>query len=147
MRGRILGFPALLSIAALLSACETSQDPADGGFFSGVEGISGGGYQDRVDERETAVAAAEAQNVALSREQAKVTAEIDQLRSELAKLKFAILQQKTSLGPLDAPTAARVDATLNANPGGNTSSARLASLRKAVADARALSADLARLSG
>lgn len=137
----------LLATAALLSACETTGDPADGGFFAGVSGISGGGYQDRVDERESAVAAAETQNTALTREQATVAAEIERLRAELAKLKFTILQQKTNLGPLDAATTSRINATLNASPSGGTNTARLAALRKAVADARALSEDLAQLSG
>ncbi|MFQ5622797.1 MAG: hypothetical protein ACE5FS_05305 [Paracoccaceae bacterium] len=144
----------LAALSALTSACKTTGDPAEGGFFSGVAGVAGGGYQARVDEREQAVAAAQAENAALRQEQAGVAAdtaavraEIEKLRRELAKLKFTILQQKTKLGTVDDATGARIDAILNAKPGGSTDVAKLAALRKTVADARALSAELAGLSG
>lgn len=44
--------PLSLGIAALLAGCQTSSDPADGGFFNGVAGVSSGTYQGRVDALE-----------------------------------------------------------------------------------------------
>ena len=35
-----------------LAGCATSADPHEGGFVSGVVGLAGGGYQQRVAERE-----------------------------------------------------------------------------------------------
>ncbi len=139
---------ALLCTVALgLSACVSSEDPAEGGFFNGVSGITSGRYDERVAEREASVAEAEARNAALAQEQAQLASQIKSAENELAKLRFRILQQKTALGPTDPRTEARVNAVLNSKPTGRTDAERLAALQKTIADAKALSADLARLSG
>ncbi|MEX0319332.1 MAG: hypothetical protein AB3N21_15340 [Ruegeria sp.] len=132
---RLIALPCLL-----LAACETTTDPAEGGFFSGVFGITTGAYDERIETAEADVAAAEARNEALA-------AQIRSSESELAQLKLKILQQRDSIGGGDAATAARIDQVLNSNPTGSTPEARLAALQRSIADARALSADLARLSG
>lgn len=131
---------AVIPCLLLVAACETSTDPADGGFLSGVSGISSGAYDDRVQTAEADVAAAQTRNDALA-------AQIRASESELGQLKLKILQQRDSIGGGDAATAARIDTVLNANPGGATAEERLAALQRSIADARALSADLARLSG
>ena len=93
------------------------------------------------------VAEAEARNEALSAEQARLSAQISSARSELAKLKLRILNQRNAAGSVDAQTDARVQSVLNAQPTGRTQSEQLAALQKTIADAKALSADLAKLSG
>lgn len=124
----------------LAAACQTTTDPADGGFFAGVSGIASGSYDDRIDTAEADVAAAQTRNDALA-------AQIRGRESELAQLKLQILQQRDAVGTTDAATAARIDRVLNSTPTGSTQQARLAALQRSIQDARALSADLARLSG
>lgn len=135
---RMIRFAALACL--FLTACQTTTDPADGGFFAGVSGIATGAYDDRITAAEGDVAAAQARNDALA-------AQIRSSESELAKLKLKILQQRDATGGGDAATAARIDRVLNDTPGGATPEARLAALQKSISDARALSADLAQLSG
>ncbi|SEI52345.1 hypothetical protein SAMN05444007_101447 [Cribrihabitans marinus] len=135
--------PALLRLVApalLLAGCQTTSDPAEGGFFDGVSGIASGSYDARIDTAEADVAGAQARNEALA-------AQIRGSESELAQLKLQILQQRNTLGTPDAATASRIDRVLNDTPGGATPDARLAALQRSISEARALSADLARLSG
>lgn len=140
-----------------LAACEVSQDPADGGFLSGIVGVAGGGYQGRVDEQETALANEQAQANALAAQEAQVAAtnasiatQITQLRSELTALRIKISQQMADLQSagvaVNGATQTRVRAVVNNSPSGRTDAERLAALSAAIADARALSADLSRLS-
>lgn len=137
----------VLGSALLASACVTSDDPAEGGFFDGVDGLASGGYDARIDEREQAVEASASRNADLKAQQQALQAQIRVSESELTKLKFTILQQKNAIVNVDAQTKARVDAVLNANPTGSTAHAKLAALQKTISDAKALSADLARLAG
>lgn len=148
----------LLSASFLaLSACEVSQDPADGGFLSGIVGVAGGGYQGRVNDQEAALANEQAQADALAAQQAQVaatnasiSAEINQLRSQLTALRVKISQQMADLQAagvaVNGATQSRVRAVVNNTPSGRTDAQRLAALRTAIADARALSADLSQLS-
>ncbi|MEX0349254.1 MAG: hypothetical protein AB3N15_07480 [Paracoccaceae bacterium] len=131
----------LLSLSLLVMAgCQTTTDPAEGGFFNGVSGIATGAYDDRIDAAEADVASAQARNDALA-------AQIRGSESELAQLKLKILQQRDAIGGMDTGTARRIDQVLNSNPTGATDTEKLAALQRSIADAKALSADLARLSG
>lgn len=123
-----------------LSACQTTTDPAEGGFFSGVSGIATGAYDERIASAEGDVAAAQARNDALA-------AQLRSSESELAQLKLKILQQRGAIGGGDAATATRIDRVLNDTPQGATPDAKLAALQRSISEARALSADLAKLSG
>lgn len=122
----------------LLTACQTTTDPAEGGFFSGVSGIATGAYDDRIAAAEGDVAAAQIRNDALA-------AQIRGSESELAQLKLRILQQRDALGAVDPATSGRIDRVLNSNPSGATPDAKLAALQRSIAEARALSSDLAKL--
>lgn len=122
----------------LLAACQTTTDPAEGGFLSGVSGIATGAYDDRVASAESDVAAAQSRNEQLS-------AQIRASESELAQLKLRILEQRDALEGEDAETAARIDRVLNDSPVGATQDAKLAALQRSIAEARALSSDLAKL--
>ena len=130
----------ILMSCAGLAACTTSTDPADGGFFNGVSGIATGTYQDQIDADEAQVAASQARN-------ANLAAQIRASESELARLKVAIVNQRNALGSTDAATSNRINAVLVSQPTGSTDAARLAALQKSIADARALSQDLAKLAG
>lgn len=129
-------FPACLGLAG----CMTSSDPADGGFFNGVSGIASGSYQAQIDSDEAQVEASRARN-------AELAAQIRGAESELARLKVTIVNQRNALGTTDAATANRINRVLVSQPTGRTDAARLAALQRSIADARALSQDLAKLSG
>lgn len=152
MKFSIIG-PTLL----LVAGCATSDDPAAGGFFNGVSGLSSGTYQDRVDERQGDVETEQARAAALSTQQASVAAQsasvaeqIAALRAQLTQLRIQIANQQAQLRSagvaIPASINTRVNAVVNASPGGASDAERLANLQAAIADARALSADLARLS-
>ncbi|NOR61009.1 MAG: hypothetical protein GQ535_00750 [Rhodobacteraceae bacterium] len=148
----------LIGASALaLSACEISEDPADGGFLSGVVGVAGGGYQARIDALEAQLAADQAKANSLATEQlrlqaasASTSAQIRNLRSQFAALQAVIQGQVATLDArgvtVSSSLKAKAQTVAATTPGGSDSTARLASLRAAIADARALSADLSRLS-
>jgi len=148
----------LIGASALaLSACEISEDPADGGFLSGVVGVAGGGYQNRIDALEAQLAADQARASSLASEQLRLqaasasnSAQIRNLRSQFAALQSVIQGQLATLEArgvgVNNSLKAKAQVVAAATPSGSTDAARLASLRAAIADARALSADLSRLS-
>lgn len=148
----------LIGASALaLSACEVSEDPADGGFLSGVVGVAGGGYQARVDALEAQLSADQARANSLASEQlrlqaasASTSAQLRNLRSQFAALQAVIRSQVATLEakgtPLSGSLKAKVQTVSSASPSGGSDAARLTSLRGAIADARALSNDLSRLS-
>ncbi len=151
---------ALLMIGAsalVLSACEISQDPADGGFLSGIVGVAGGGYQARIDALEAQLAADQAQANALATKQLRLqaasagtSAQLSNLRAQFAALQAVLRDQVATLEAqgitVSSSLKAKVQTVSAAAPSGANDAARLASLRAAIADARALSADLSRLS-
>ena len=150
---RIIAASALVSLVAL-SGCVTTDDPSEGGFFEGVSGIASGSYEAGIDAQQDGVAAAEARNVALGAEQGQVAGDLVSVRAEIAalerdmtRLKFDILQKKNALGLLPPALDARVQATLSATSPTGSDSSRLAALRRSVANARALSAELTQLAG
>lgn len=145
-----------VAITALIG-CEVSEDPADGGFLSGVVGVAGGGYQSRIDALEATLAADQARANSLGAEQLRLqaasasnAAQIRNLTAQFAALKKVVNDRMALLEAsgtaVSGTMATRVRATSSASPGGRTDAERLASLRTAIADARALSADLSRLS-
>jgi hypothetical protein len=131
----------LITAAAALSllGCAENPDPSEGGFFTGVQGLSSGSYDERIESREADVASAQARNEALA-------GQISAAERELSKAKFELLRQKQQATGMDAATAARIDKVLNTTPGGNDAAA-LAELESTIKAARDLSAELARLSG
>jgi len=149
----------LLGVAAFaLVACEISEDPADGGFLSGVVGVAGGGYQSRIDQLEAQLASDQARANSLASEQlrlqaqsASISAQVSNLRAQYAALQSVIKSQLATLEAngvgVSAATNARARAVINtAAPGGRTDADRLAALRASISNARALSAELSRLS-
>lgn len=143
--------PRRLALACTLVAVSgcvaTSDDPAEGGFFNGIRGISSGSYEGRVSERQRAVATAEVRNAALSAEQSDLAARIDATKRSLAQARVMLLRQRDANPNLDSDTRVRVDAVLRAQPGGATDIEQLESLQRLLAETRALSEDLAELAG
>lgn len=135
----------LLTTTALLG-CD-SEDPADGGFFNGISGVASGTYQERVDDRQAAVDQAQDRNAALSAEQARLASQIGSARSELSRLKLQIVQQRQQAGGLSSGLNSRVETVLNTPTSGRGDAAHLASLQQTIANARALTAELSKLSG
>ncbi len=147
MKTRYLTPVAALAALPLIAGCATSTDPAEGGFFNGVAGIASGAYERQIAEQEQQVADARARNDRLAAQQSALQAQIKAAEAELARLKFKLLQQRNAISGLSPARAARIDAILNANPTGRTDAQKLAALQKTIADARALSAELAQLAG
>ena len=140
-----------------LAACEISEDPADGGFLSGVVGIAGGGYQARIDALEAQLATDQAHANALASEQLQLQAAsasnaaiIRRMRAQLAAQQAVVRDRVATLEaqgvPLSLAVKARVQNVTAAAPSGRTEAEKLASLRAAIANARALSNDLSQLS-
>ena len=142
---RPLALAALTATAFTIAGCMEGGDPAEGGFISGVSGIASGSYDARIDEREAEVAAAEARNAELARQQQSLAAQIGAAEAQLARERRTLSQLRSSTAGMDAATRARVDEVLARKPAGRTDAERLASLQRTIADARKLSAELSRL--
>jgi hypothetical protein len=97
---RLLG----AGLAAFVAGCATSADPHEGGFVSGVVGLTGGGYQRRVDEREgvhqgelDAQQRLKAQARALEQERAQVKGDLTRAQARLASQERKIAQERARL--------------------------------------------------
>ena len=128
----------------VVMACVDSSDPADGGFFNGVAGVSNGTYDARINERETALAAAQNRNAALNAEIASLQGQLDAAKAQLARERSRLRAQGASL---PTGTENKVNAALTRVPAGSTPEEQAASLRQAIADARELSEALSKMSG
>jgi hypothetical protein len=133
---------AVLATAGL-AGCAVSDDPAAGGFVSGVAGVAGGGYDARSAEREAGLATTQAEGAALE-------AELAALESEHAALKDQLIRQRADLGAAGirlTPASERAfQDAIAAEPAQADPAARAAALQRAIADGRRLSEQLAALS-
>ncbi|HEU0221354.1 MAG TPA: hypothetical protein VFR34_03960 [Paracoccaceae bacterium] len=146
---------ALLALG--LAACATTEDPAEGGFISGVRNLSEGTYERRIEEREAEVeeagsetAALEAERSEVAAETARIEAEIRAAEGELAAAKREVLRLRYSLREegreVPPELEAKVVEATTAEPEGPDPAARLEAIRKAIAGIRAISDELANLS-
>lgn len=133
---------AILLAMLPLAACETSGDPADGGFVSGIAGVAGGVYDARIDEREGALAQEQARGASLNDELTRLTGDLDALKLRIIQQRSDLRLQGVRLTPQSEQA---VQAVISNSPLQRDPNARLAALSKAVADARALSESLAEL--
>jgi len=104
-----------LALVLLVGACVTpSDDPAKGGFFSGMKNLSDGTYDRRLQQREKALQDEQDQNIRNQRQVERVAAQRDamaaqrsaaearsaSLQRELASLKAKLRQSKKETGGL-----------------------------------------------
>ncbi|TPE46579.1 hypothetical protein [Amaricoccus solimangrovi] len=134
---------SLLAVLAL-AACATSDDPAQGGFFNGIAGLVGGGYDARIDAREQAVAESEAEGAALSGELARLESEHAALRRRIAAQESGLRARGVALPP---DIAARSEAAGAIAPPDASEDDQVTALRRSIAEMRALSDELAALDG
>jgi hypothetical protein len=91
-------------LSVWLAGCATSADPHEGGFVSGVVGLAGGGYQQRVNEREgvhqgelNAQQRLKAQARALEQERAQVRGDLARAQTRLASQERRIAKERARL--------------------------------------------------
>jgi len=89
IRAAVAGL-ALLSAAA----CQSGADPRDGGFVSGVVGLSTGGYDAMVEDRQAALEGARD-------DEARLAARADALAAEQARLEAETRRAAADLAALD----------------------------------------------
>ena len=147
---------AVLGFMLVGGACD-SADPGKGGFFSGLSALSSGCYEQRIETREQAVEEREIRRDELEQDReilearsAEAEEELQSLRAEHMSLKREIVKLNSDLAArkvqLDSSTRARLQNALAAKEGGAGSDAeRIASLRGAIQDARALVEQLSSL--
>ncbi len=105
--------PLCLAAALLLGACNaTTDDPAKGGFFSGLKGLSEGTYDRRLQERERSLQDEEDANLRSQRQAQRVAAQRDAVAAQrnAAEARSAALRKelgglKARLGRAKADTA------------------------------------------
>ena len=151
---------ALIAAAVGLGACQTTEDPSQAGFFSGVGNLASGTYDQRISDREAAVARTEAQADLLARragelesERQSLEAQEFQARQRLASVNSDIATQQARLTSLRQQQAVdqsqlsqlqeRIDALqrrrneLAANPEQSASSAEeIAQLEREITELR-----------
>jgi septal ring factor EnvC (AmiA/AmiB activator) len=110
------GGVAALLLAGALTACVTSNDPHDGGFFNGIHGIASGTYQQRVDQDRQNVdelqkTGAELRQSAqdLDRQRGEAASEAHTLRMQLHDLQLQSERSRAQLAELRHNHSVRVD--------------------------------------
>ncbi len=76
---------AALAATLVLGGCKTSEDPAQGGFFSGVANLSDGTYAKRQQERQQALENEQDANQQKQRELERTNAQRDAVAAERAR--------------------------------------------------------------
>lgn len=109
-----LWMTAALAALIALPGCARTDDPAKGGFFSGIANMSDGTYERRQQERKEALENAQdinqqkqrelertnAQRDAVAKQRAQVEAQAASLEKEVAALKSKLAAAKTQRGDL-----------------------------------------------
>lgn len=95
----------LVAGSLLIAGCATSQNPADGGFFNGVSGLSQGTYQARVDSKEAELSSLQSANDQLLAAQRQQNAQAAAVSSELAQTQARYNQVSANLNRLNTRLA------------------------------------------
>jgi predicted nucleic acid-binding Zn-ribbon protein len=92
----------LLTAAAVvtLGACQSNQDPAQGGFFSGISNLSNGTYDNRIKEREEKLENAQDTNLQQTRTAERVAAQSSDVQAERQKLEARYSAMQSDLNTL-----------------------------------------------
>lgn len=98
------------AVSLVLTACQTTSDPSKGGFLSGLQGVSSGTYDQRLEQKQTQFENAQDQNVQRQREAERLASQqaaVAQQRTEAEKKLVALgteldgLQTKLARGRQD----------------------------------------------
>ena len=157
--GRTIRAALIFAPVLLVSACATNENPAEGGFISGVAGATSGSYQERVDERQENVDELARRDDELQQQKSEAELEIEKNEAEIAGLEAELglldLQIQNSLdriAGLDRALTKAEQQTVaqakqlsgtGATAGGAGTDDRLESLRQSVLNARSLADRLA----
>jgi chromosome segregation ATPase len=92
----------VLAVMTLLpaGACTINEDPAKGGFISGVAGIVGGGYETRIREDEQALAREQEEAAAAAARKTDIEAQQAAVQQELAQVRQTFDQLSVRVGIL-----------------------------------------------
>ena len=94
-------------VPALLTAgCQTTGDPREGGFISGVAGVSGGGYQQMVDKTQAELDAEEDVRRDLQAKYGDRRSESDRLAAKLEELGSRLASLQGNVADLETRVAA-----------------------------------------
>jgi chromosome segregation ATPase len=111
MRCKCVG---LILTAGLLAGCATTDDPRQGGFFSGIGNLAGGGYERRIVERQETLQQEQQtqqqlawQADALRQEQAEVNRQLDAANADLARVNASLARIRSQLRSARQQTAAQ----------------------------------------
>ncbi|WP_238937179.1 hypothetical protein, partial [Sulfitobacter geojensis] len=94
--------------ACILSGCQTTTDPSQGGFLNGVSSINSGAYEQRsatLDQQEAAERA----------RQQQLRRELGQLQGEYASLQRTIRQQRARIAANKLPVSSSLNARANSS--------------------------------
>lgn len=148
-----------------MASCACSEDPAAGGFYSGVCAGARGTYEKRIEEREAAAADRAGTVEGLETEREGAAAEIAANRARIAELEGRLGDQRARVDRLLAALAgidreqaalqrlraeavfARAEAPAAPAAGTETGADRIAVLEETVAQAASLAEELAGLVG
>jgi chromosome segregation ATPase len=96
-------------LVGLLSGCASSGDPREGGLLGGIQGLSSGGYEQRIREREERLAALREtqselaeQRESLDRSRADAEQQLAMETRRLADLQVDVSQLRAELNRLEA---------------------------------------------
>jgi septal ring factor EnvC (AmiA/AmiB activator) len=139
------------ALALVVAGCATSQDPAEGGFISGVQNLSDGTYAKRVEEKEKTVAEKSAEAGSLEAEKSRLEAEIGATETDLAAARREVIRLRYALTSAKKPIPPEIEEkvvtlTTATPPPDADPAAKLAALRQTLADTRALAETLTKLS-
>jgi chromosome segregation ATPase len=104
MQFRTLLLTATTVIA--LSACQTNQDPAQGGFLSGLSNLGNGTYDNRIKEREEKLENEQDINLQRNRSAERVSAQSEDVKAERDKLEASYTTMSRDLNTLRKRLAA-----------------------------------------
>lgn len=92
----ILRLLAVLGLATALAACATNEDPAKGGFFSGMKNLSDGTYDKRVNERQKTLENEQDVNLQQTRSLERANAQSADVKAErdAAEARYAGFQRE-----------------------------------------------------
>jgi chromosome segregation ATPase len=117
------GWLAAPAVVVLLSACATTDDPRDGGFISGVQGLSSGAYEQRVREREDNLEKLRAMQQDLEQEGAALEADKRAREQVLAR-------ERQKLAQLDSDVRSLEDRLAELGEAGDAGDARVLDLQR-----------------